>query len=258
LRDNLIVLKSPEEIKKMAKAGSIVGEVLESIKDIIKAGITTREIELFADESIKALGGKSAFKGYRGYPGSICTSVNEEVVHGIPSSRRLKDGDIISIDLGVLYDGFFGDAAVTVPVGKIDNETTALLRVTEEALSLGIENATAGKRVSDISFAVQRHAEKNGFSVVRTFVGHGIGRELHEEPQIPNYGTPGKGPRLKEGMTLAIEPMVNSGTHEVRILGDGWTAVTIDGKKSAHFEHTVLVTSGRPIILTKSNHKTYN
>jgi len=254
----LIVLKSPEEIKKMAKAGSIVGEVLESIKDMIKAGITTRELELFADESIKALGGKSAFKGYRGYPGSICTSVNEEVVHGIPSSRRLKDGDIISIDLGVLYDGFFGDAAITLPVRNIDNETAALLRVTQEALSLGIENATAGKRVSDISFAVQSHAEKNGFSVVRTFVGHGIGRELHEEPQIPNYGTPGKGPRLKEGMTLAIEPMVNSGTHEVRILGDGWTAVTIDGRKSAHFEHTVLVTSGRPIILTKSNHKTYN
>lgn len=254
----MIVLKSPEEIEKMAKAGSIVGEVLESIKKMIKAGITTREVELFADEGIKALGGKSAFKGYRGYPGSICTSVNEEVVHGIPSSRRLKDGDIISIDLGVLYDGFFGDAAITVPVGKIDNEAAALLRVTEEALSLGIENASAGKRVSDISYAIQSCAEKNGFSVVRTFVGHGIGRELHEEPQVPNYGAPGKGPRLKEGMTLAIEPMVNSGTHEVRILGDGWTAVTIDGKKSAHFEHTVLVTSGRPIILTKSNHKTYN
>jgi methionyl aminopeptidase len=258
LRDKLIVLKSPEEIEKMAKAGSIVGEVLESIKDMIKAGITTREIELFADESIKALGGKSAFKGYRGYPGSICTSINEEVVHGIPSSRRLKDGDIISIDLGVFYEGFFGDAAVTVAVGKIDNETAALLRVTEEALSLGIENATAGKRVSDISYAIQNHAEKNGFSVVRTFVGHGIGRELHEEPQVPNYGAPGKGPRLKEGMTLAIEPMVNSGTYEVRILGDGWTAVTTDGKKSAHFEHTVLVTSGRPKILTKSNQKTYN
>ena len=254
----MIVLKSPEEIEKMAKAGSIVGEVLDSIKDMIKAGITTREIELFADERIKALGGKSAFKGYRGYPGSICTSVNEEVVHGIPSSHRLKDGDIVSVDLGVYYDGFFGDAAVTLPVGKIDNETATLLRITEEALSLGIENATEGKRVSDISYAIQSHAEKNGFSVVRSFVGHGIGRELHEEPQIPNYGTPGKGPRLKEGMTLAIEPMVNSGTYEVKILRDGWTAVTTDGKKSAHFEHTVLVTSGRPKILTKSNHKTYN
>lgn len=254
----MIVLKSLEEIEKMAKAGNIVGEVLESIKGMIQTGITTKEIELFADERIKALGGKPAFKGYRGYPSSICTSVNEEVVHGIPSSRKLKDGDIISIDLGVYYDGFYGDGAVTVPVGKVDDVTAALLRITEEALVLGIENAIEGKRVSDISHAIQSHAEKNGFTVVRTFVGHGIGRELHEEPQIPNYGTPGKGPRLKEGMTLAIEPMVNTGTYEVRILGDGWTAVTTDGKKSAHFEHTVLVTSGRPKILTKSNKKTYN
>jgi methionyl aminopeptidase len=258
LRDNLIVLKSPEEIKKMTKAGSIVGEVLESIKDMIQAGITTKEIELFAEERIKTLGGKPAFKGYRGYPGSICTSVNDEVVHGIPSLRKLKNSDIISIDLGVYYDGFYGDAAVTVPVGKIDDKTAALLRITEEALSLGIDNAIEGKRINDISYAIQSHAEKNGFSVVRTFVGHGIGRELHEEPQIPNYGAPGKGPRLKEGMTLAIEPMVNAGTYDVRVLGDGWTAVTTDGKKSAHFEHTVLVTSGKPIILTKSSRKTYN
>ena len=254
----MIVLKSPEEIEKMAKAGSIVGEVLESIKGMIQTGMTTKEIELFADERIKALGGKPAFKGYRGYPASICTSLNDEVVHGIPSSRKLKDGDIISIDLGVYYDGFYGDAAITAPVGKIDNETVALLRITEEALNLGIENAIEGNRVNDISYAIQSHAEKNGLSVVRTFVGHGIGRELHEEPQIPNYGTPGKGPRLKEGMTLAIEPMVNAGTYEVKILGDGWTAVTADGKKSAHFEHTVLVTSGRPEILTKFNKKNYN
>lgn len=258
MRDNLIVLKSPEEIEKMAKAGSIVGEVLESIKGMIQTGMTTKEIELFADERIKALGGKPAFKGYRGYPASICTSVNDEVVHGIPSSRKLKDGDIISIDLGVYYDGFYGDAAITAPVGKIDNETVTLLRITEEALNLGIENAIEGNRVNDISHAIQSHAEKNGLSVVRTFVGHGIGRELHEEPQIPNYGTPGKGPRLKEGMTLAIEPMVNTGTYEVKILGDGWTAVTADGKKSAHFEHTVLVTSGKPQILTKFNKKNYN
>jgi methionyl aminopeptidase len=258
LRDNLIVLKSTEEIEKMAKAGSIVGAVLESIKGMIQTGMTTKEIELFADGRIKALGGKSAFKGYRSYPASICTSVNDEVVHGIPSSRKLKDGDIISIDLGVYYDGFYGDAAITAPVGRIDSEAAALLRITEEALDLGIENAIVGKRVSDISYAIQSHAEKNGFSVVRTFVGHGIGRELHEEPQIPNYGAPGKGPRLKEGMTLAIEPMVNAGTYEVRILGDGWTAVTTDGKKSAHFEHTVLVTSGNPKILTKFNQKTYN
>jgi len=258
LRDNLIVLKSSEEIEKMAKAGGIVGEVLESIKSMIQTGITTKEIEVYADERIRALGGKPAFKGYRGYPASICTSVNDEVVHGIPSSRKLKDGDIISIDLGVYYDGFYGDGAVTVPVGKIDRETAALLQITEEALNLGIENAIVGKRVSDISHAIQSHVEKSGFSVVRTFVGHGIGRELHEEPQIPNYGIPGKGPRLKEGMTLAIEPMVNSGTYEVRILGDGWTAVAIDGKKSAHFEHTVLVTTGKPKILTKFNQKNYN
>lgn len=254
----MIVLKSSEEIEKMAIAGGIVGKVLESIKDMIQTGITTKEIERFADERINALGGKSAFKGYRGYPASICTSVNEEVVHGIPSSRKLKDGDIISIDLGVYYEGFYGDSAVTLPVGKIDDETAALLRITEEALNLGIENAREGKRISDISYAIQSHAEKNGFSVVRTFVGHGIGRELHEEPQIPNYGSPGKGPRLKEGMTLAIEPMVNFGAYEVKVLGDGWTAVTTDGKKSAHFEHTILVTSGKPEILTKFNRKTYN
>jgi len=254
----LIILKSPEEIEKMAKAGSIVGEVLESIKGMIQTGITTKEIEVFAEGRIKALGGKPAFKGYRGYPASICTSVNDEVVHGIPSSRKLKDGDIISVDLGVYCDGFYGDGAFTAPVGKIDNETAALLRITEEALTLGIENAVEGKRISDISHAIQSHAEKNGFSVVRTFVGHGIGRELHEEPQIPNYGPPGKGPRLKKGMTLAIEPMVNFGAYEVKILGDGWTAVTTDGKKSAHFEHTVLVTSGRPKILTKASRKTYN
>jgi len=254
----LIVLKSAEEIEKMAQAGSIVGEVLESIKGMIQTGMTTKEIELFADGRIKALGGKPAFKGYRGYPASICTSVNDEVVHGIPSSRRLKDGDIISIDLGVYYDGFYGDAAITAPVGKIDSDTAALLRITEEALNLGIENAIEGNRVYDISYAIQSHAEKNGLSVVRTFVGHGIGRELHEEPQIPNYGAPGKGPRLKEGMTLAIEPMVNAGTYEVRVLGDGWTAVTVDGKKSAHFEHTVLVTSGKPEILTKFNKNNYN
>ena len=254
----MIVLKSPEEIEKMAKAGGIVGEVLESLQGMIQVGMTTKEIEMYADERIRTLGGKPAFKGYRGYPASICTSVNDEVVHGIPSSRKLKDGDIISIDLGVYYDGFYGDGAVTVPVGKVDHETAALLQVTEEALNLGIENAIEGKRVSDISHAIQRHAEKNGFSVVRTFVGHGIGRELHEEPQIPNYGPPGKGPRLKKGMTLAIEPMVNSGTYEVRILGDGWTAVASDGRKSAHFEHTVLVTSEKPRILTKPDRKTYN
>lgn len=242
----------------MAMAGSMVGEILESLKGMIHAGITTREIEQYADERIRALGGKPAFKGYRGYPASICTSVNDEVVHGIPSLRRLKDGDIVSIDLGVYYDGFYGDGAVTFPVGAVDGKTAALLQITEEALHRGIANAREGKRVSDISHAIQSHVENHGFSVVRTFVGHGIGRELHEEPQIPNYGAPGKGPRLKAGMTLAIEPMVNAGTCEIRILGDGWTAVASDGRKSAHFEHTVLVTAGDPRILTKADRKTYN
>lgn len=237
----------------MAKACSIVAEILESLEDMIKTGITTREIENFAEERITALGGVPAFKGYRGYPASICTSVNEQVVHGIPSSRKLKEGDILSVDLGVYMDGFYGDGAVTVPVGKIDMETAELIKVTETALYLGIQNAVEGKRLYDISYAIQKYVEENGFSVVRLFVGHGIGRELHEEPQVPNYGTPGHGPRLKKGMTLAIEPMVNAGRHDVRILDDGWTAVTVDGKKSAHFEHTVLITSGNPEILTKYN-----
>ena len=249
----MIFLKSPEEIEKMARAGRIVAEVLESLRHMVKTGVTTVELEEFADERIRALGGIPAFKGYRGYPASLCTSVNEQVVHGIPSARRLKDGDIISIDLGVLLEGFFGDAAITVPVGVIDREAANLTRITEEALYLGIDKAVEGNRLFDISGAIQGHIERNGFSVVRLFVGHGIGRELHEEPQVPNYGTPGQGPRLKRGMALAIEPMVNAGTHEVRILDDGWTAVTADGKKSAHFEHTVVVTAGKPRILTKFN-----
>lgn len=250
----MIYLKSPEEIEKMTRACRIVAEVLEYLKGFVKMGITTKEIENFADERIRALGGIPAFKGYRGYPASICISVNEEVVHGIPSSsRKLVESDIVSIDLGVYMDGFYGDGAITLSVGKIDEETRELLTAAEEALYLGIDNAVEGKRVSDISYAIQKHVEDKGFSVVRLFVGHGIGRELHEEPQIPNYGAPGQGPRLKEGMTLAIEPMVNAGTHEVKILSDGWTAVTGDGKKSAHFEHTVLVTSSKPRILTKCN-----
>ena len=235
----------------MAKAGRIVADVLQSLGEMVKTGVATRELENAADERIRALGGTPAFKGYRGYPASICTSVNEQVVHGIPSSRRLRDGDIVSIDLGVYLDGFYGDAAITVPVGRVDKEASELMRVTEEALYLGIRNAVEGNRLYDISAAVQRHVEESGFSVVRLFVGHGIGRELHEEPQIPNFGVAGQGPRLKSGMTLAIEPMVNVGTHEVRILDDGWTAVTVDGKKSAHFEHTVVVTPEEPIILTK-------
>lgn len=217
----------------------------------MEAGVTTKEIERVADETIRNAGGVPAFKGYRGFPASICTSVNEEVVHGIPSSRKLAEGDIVSIDIGVYMNGFYGDAAVTIPIGRNDRETAQLLRVTEEALYKGIEKAIEGNRISDISHGIQQHVEEHGFSVVRLFVGHGIGRELHEAPQIPNYGTPGHGPKLKKGMTLAIEPMVNAGTDEVKVLEDGWTAITRDGKKSAHFEHTILVTSNTPKILTK-------
>jgi methionyl aminopeptidase len=249
----VIFLKSPQEIEIMAQAGQIVADVMRSMKEIIRIGTTTREIEQFADNRIRSLGGKSAFKGYRGYPSSICSSINEEVVHGMPSSRKLKEGDIVSIDLGVLYDGFFGDAAYTFPVGNIDEETALLMKVTEEALYCGIDKAVVGNRVNDISHAIQQHAEQYGFSVVKTFVGHGIGRQLHEEPQVPNFGAPGQGPRLRQGMTLAIEPMVNAGTFEVNVLEDGWTAVTADGKRSAHFEHTVVVMPDRARILTKFN-----
>lgn len=247
----MIYLKSPAEIEKIAHACRLAGEVLVSLRSMIEAGVTTKEIELMADQKIRSAGGVPAFKGYRGFPASICTSVNEEVVHGIPSSRKLAEGDIVSIDIGVYMDGFYGDAAVTIPIGRNDRETTQLLRVTEEALYKGIEKAIEGNRISDISHGIQKHVEKHGFSVVRLFVGHGIGRELHEAPQIPNYGSPGHGPKLKKGMTLAIEPMVNAGTDEVEVLEDGWTAITRDGKKSAHFEHTILVTSNTPKILTK-------
>ncbi|MHB8882751.1 MAG: type I methionyl aminopeptidase [Thermodesulfovibrionales bacterium] len=247
----MIVLKSQEEIEKMARPCRIVAEVLESLREVVSAGITTREIESFADSRIRSLGGRSAFKGYRGYPASICVSVNEQVVHGIPSSRRLLDGDLVSIDVGVVLDGFYGDAAVTIPVGDVSRDDARLLKVTEESLYRGIGQAVEGNRLFDISHAIQQHVEEHGFSVVRLFVGHGIGREMHEEPQIPNYGPAGQGPRLKKGMTLAIEPMVNAGTFEVKVLQDGWTAVTLDSRKSAHFEHTIAVTDSGPIILTK-------
>ena len=248
----MIILKSQEEIEKIAESCRIVADTIEAIRFMVTPGLTTRDVESFADTRLRELGGVPAFKGYRGYPASICTSVNDEVIHGIPSKRFLQEGDILSIDLGVYKDGFYGDGAVTIPVGKIVPALERLLRVTEESLYIGIMNAIVGNRVSDISYAIQRHVESNGFSVVKAFVGHGIGRELHEDPQIPNFGSPGRGPRLREGMTLAIEPMVNLGSHEVVVLNDGWTAVTSDGKPSAHFEHTVLVTPDEPRILTKS------
>jgi methionyl aminopeptidase len=249
----MIILKSPEEIEKIAHSCIIVAKTLDYLRDMLKPGVTTKEIDRAADNYICSNDAIPAFKGYRGYPASICASVNNEVIHGIPSDRVLEEGDILGIDLGVYKDGFYGDAACTFPVGKIDKDAERLLRVTEEALYVGIQNARENNRVSDISNSIQKHIESNGFTVVRAFVGHGIGRDLHEEPQVPNFGPPGRGPRLMSGMTLAIEPMVNEGGHEVMILDDGWTAVTLDGKLSAHFEHTILVTPDEPRILTKIN-----
>ncbi len=248
----MIILKSSDEIEKMRRSCRVVAETLRDVEEIVRPGISTRDIERFVERSIEAKGGVPAFKGYRNYPASVCTSVNEQVVHGIPSDATLRDGDIISIDLGVYMDGFYGDAAVTLPVGRVSPVAERLIRVTKEALMLGIEKVKPGYRISDISHVIQRHVEANGFSVVRSFVGHGIGRSLHEDPQIPNFGEPGRGPRLREGMTLAIEPMVNEGRYEVSILDDGWTAVTSDGSLSAHWEHTVAVTKNGARILTKT------
>ncbi len=248
----MIILKTPEEIEIMAQASKLVAETLEALKKEIRPGITTEQLDRFAEEFIIARGGRPAFKGYRNYPKTLCTSVNEQVVHGIPSKRPLKEGDIVGIDLGVIVDGFYGDAAITVAVGAVSPEAARLMKVTEEALYLGIEQAVVGNRLSDISHAIQRHVEAAGYSVVTDFVGHGIGRQLHEEPQVPNCGKPGQGPRLQSGMVLAIEPMVNMGGSAVRILDDQWTAVTKDGSLSAHFEHTIAIQpSGPARILTK-------
>lgn len=251
---NGIELKSPDEIDTMSRAARIVAEVLEALRHQVKPGVTTEELDRFAEKFILERGGQPAFKGYqvrdRVYQHTLCVSVNETVVHGIPSSRVLKEGDIVGLDLGVIVEGYYGDAAITVPVGEISTEAHRLLKVTEAALHKGIAQAVVGNRISDISHAVQAHAEAAGFSVVIDFVGHGIGRKLHEEPQVPNYGEPGKGPRLKPGMTLAIEPMVNMGGPETTHLSDGWTAVTRDGSLSAHFEHTIVVTEAGPRILT--------
>lgn len=235
----------------MAESCRIVAEALDGIKVKVAPGVTTKELDKFVESYIRLKGAKPAFKGYRGYPASACTSINEEVVHGIPSSRKLKEGDIISLDIGVYYKGFFGDAAVTLPVGRISERAGQLLKATEQGLDIGIARAVKGNRLSDISAGIQEYIESRGFSVVRNFVGHGIGRELHEEPQIPNFGRPGEGPVLRSGMTLAIEPMVNEGSWEVVILKDGWTAVTKDRSLSAHFEHTIAITENGCTILTK-------
>jgi methionyl aminopeptidase len=247
----MIILKSEREINYLRDAGKIVAETLAEVKKAAKPGVTTLDLDKIAEEYIKSRGAIPAFKGYQGFQGNICASINEEVVHGIPGLKKLKSGDNVSIDIGAVINGYNGDAAITVPVGEVDAEVQKLLDVTEESLYKGIEQAIIGNRLSDISHAVQVHAEQHGFGVVRDYVGHGIGRSMHEDPQVPNYGDPGRGPRLKAGMTLAIEPMVNLGTYEVKTLDDGWTVVTLDGKRSAHFEHSIAITDGKPEILTK-------
>jgi methionyl aminopeptidase len=247
----VIVCKSPAEIERMRVANVLVADVLAELASKVAAGVTTAELDREAERLVRAAGAEPAFKGYRGYPATLCASVNEEVVHGIPSKRALVEGDIISLDMGVRLNGFYGDSAVTVPVGRVSDEVLRLLRVTQEALERAIAQVRVAGRISDIGHAVQRHVEANGFSVVREFVGHGIGASLHEEPQIANYGEPGRGPRLAEGMVLAIEPMVNMGKPAVKVLQDGWTAVTRDGSLSAHFEHTVAVTRDGPLVLTQ-------
>ena len=247
----MIVLKSRYEIEQVRKSCQIVASALEAVKKVIEPGITCQELNDLAERLIVQGGAIPAFKGYRGFPAALCTSVNEQIVHGIPDGRVLKEGDIISLDLGVRLNGFFGDCAITVPVGNISGEAERLLKVTETSLYQGMQQAVVGNRLFDISHAVQSWVEKNGFSVVRDFVGHGIGRELHEEPQVPNFGTPHQGPRLQEGMVLALEPMVNAGSSKVKVLADGWTAVTADGSLSAHVEHTVAITSNGPEILSK-------
>ncbi|NLW45496.1 MAG: type I methionyl aminopeptidase [Syntrophomonadaceae bacterium] len=247
----MIIIKSKKELECMRQAGLIVADTLERLAGLVKPGITTATLDRFAEDYLAKRGAKPAFKGYKGFPASICASVNQEVVHGIPGKRRLKEGDIISIDLGAIVDGWYGDAAITVPVGEVDPEIMRLLKVTEESLYLGIEAARPGVRLGVVSNTIQKHVEKAGFSVVRQYVGHGIGRQMHEDPPVPNFGRPDRGPLLEEGMTIAIEPMVNAGGYEVVVAPDNWTVITKDGSFSAHFEHTIAITSNGPEILTR-------
>ena len=247
----MIVCKSPAEVEKMRAANALVAGVLSELRGAVKPGVTAQELDEVAETRVREAGAIPAFKGYHGYPATLCVSINDAVVHGIPSPRKLVEGDIVSIDMGVVLDGYYGDSALTVGVGTISDQAAELLDVTREALDLAIDCARVGRRVSDLGYAVQSHVEARGFSVVREFVGHGIGTRLHEEPQIPNYGEPGRGPYLKEGMVLAIEPMVNAGRAAVRVLDDGWTAVTVDGSLSAHFEHSVAVSKDGPVVLSR-------
>ena len=251
--EDRIVRKSPQEIEKMRRSGHMVREVLDRVRQLVRPGATTMDLERAADKLIADFGARPAFKGYYGFPCVLCTSINEEIVHGIPSEKRvLKAGEIVSIDCGVVFDGYYGDAAITVPVGEtLSPELKKLLEVTEASLYKGIEQARIGNTVGHVGSAIQKHVETNGFSVVREFVGHGIGTKLHEAPQISNFGKKGQGAELTEGMVLAIEPMVNSGRPETRVLSDKWTTVTVDGSYSAHFEHCVAVTKQGPMILTQ-------
>jgi methionyl aminopeptidase len=247
----MIELKSAREIGLMRRAGHILSDVMDRLRTTVKPGMSTLEIDEDVEEFIRAHGARPAFKGYRGFPATVCISINEEVVHGIPSAHRhVKEGDIVGLDLGCIVDGYYADCAFTLAVGDVPPRVQELLDVTRESLEMGIVECRPGRRLSDVSHAIQAHVEDHGFSVVRAFVGHGIGRALHEEPQVPNFGDPGRGPQLKPGMVLAIEPMVTMGSWEVRILDDGWTAVTRDGSLAAHFEHTIAVTEAGPEVLT--------
>ena len=253
----MIPLKSIEEIEFIRESSRIVADVLKLVGAQVRPGITTIELDKVAEDFIRSMGGEPAFKGYGWdkknlFPATLCTSIDAEVVHGIPSKRMLKDGDLLSIDVGVKKNGFYGDGACSFAIGEVSEEKQRLMRVTQESLAKGIEQAVAGKRVHDVSNAIQHHVEANGFSVVRDLVGHGVGRKLHEEPSIPNFGEPGTGVVLKDGMTLAIEPMVNAGTWRVKVATDGWTVLTVDGKPSAHFEHTIAIIHGKAEILTLS------
>lgn len=246
----MIIGKSRKEIDKMRAAGQLVGSVLQELRKMAQPGVTTLEINDAADKMIRDGGAYPTFKGYNGFPYSICASVNEQVVHGFPSAYKLKDGDIFSIDVGATLEGFVGDTATTVPIGNVSDDLLKLIRVAEESLELAIEKCRAGNHLGDIGYAVQHHAESHGYSIVREYVGHGIGRRMHEDPQIPNYGKPGKGPKIRAGYVFAVEPMINVGSHHTKTLKDGWTVVTVDGKPSAHVEHTIAVTEEGPEVLT--------
>jgi methionyl aminopeptidase len=248
----MIVLKSEKEIVAIRKSCRIVAQVLAELRNMLEPGIATKDLDAFAEKKAREMGGIPAFKGYRGYPSSLCTSINEEIIHGIPSSRKLRDGDILSLDFGVIYDGYYGDAAVTYPVGEASPEATRLIDAAEKAFFKGYEKVREGYRISDISHAIQNSVETQGFSVIRAFVGHGIGISLHEEPQIPNFGVPGRGPKMQRGLVLAIEPMIAAGDWKVEIKEDNWTAITQDGSLSAHYEHTVALTQQGAEILSQA------